>query len=186
MGVVSELHITNVLVVQVSPHCRRAVAETDAARRLMYAARAERSLPSGVSPALLSLHERRPFASTPAEIDELAAQVSDDNFRIETAEDGLHVYNRRGHHVASEPFDLFPRLGVEQDGSHAFYLGHELAKARIAWQLGKRYVQDQPLDWGCAVDRPPEDLTEFKAAGATLQAKAKARARAKAKKKQGA
>lgn len=193
MGIVSELRIGNVLVVQVSPHCRRAVAETDAARRLMYAARTEDSLPSGVSPVLLSLHDRRPFASSPDEIAELAAQVADDNYRIEVAEDGIHVYNRQGHHVVSEPFELFPRLGVEADGSHAFYLGHELAKARIAWELGKRYVQDQPLGWGCAVDRPAEDLTRFKAAGTTLQAKkaaatikAKARARATSRAKDGA
>ena len=66
----------------------------------------------------------------------------------------MHVYNRRGHHVAADPYELFPALHVEQDGSHAFYLGVELAKAQIAWQLGKRYVQDQPLGWGCAVDRP--------------------------------
>ena len=49
---------------------------------------------------------------------------------------------------ATDPFDLFPQLGVESDGSHAFYLGAELAKAEIAWQLGKRYVQDQPLRLG--------------------------------------
>jgi dihydropteroate synthase-like protein len=174
MGVVSELHIGNVLVVQVSPHCRRAVAETDAARRLMFAAREEDSLPAGISSALIGLHDRRPFTSTPEEIGELAAQVSDDNFRIEVAEDGIHVYNRQGHHVAAEPFDIFPHLQVEQDGSHAFYLGYELAKARVAWELGKRYVQDQALPWGCAVDRPQEDLTQFKQAGTTLQAKAKA------------
>lgn len=177
MGIVSELGITNVLVVQVSPHCRRAVAETDAARRLMFAAREEGSLPSGISPELLGLHDRRPFASTPAEIAELAAQVSDDNFRVEVGEDGIHVYNRQGHHIAAEPFEIFPHLAVEQDGGHAFYLGHELARARIAWELGKRYVQDQPLGWGCAVDRPHEDLTHFKQAGTTLQAKAEARAK---------
>ncbi len=35
-------------------------------------------------------------------------------------------------------------------------MGVELARAQIAWQLGKRYVQDQPLDWGCAPVRRPE------------------------------
>src|SRR5215470_3615552 len=69
------------------------------------------------------------------------------------------------------------RLAAERDGSHAFYLGYELAKAEIAWRLGKRYVQDQPLNWGCAVDRPEEDLSRFKAAGTTLVAKKKARSK---------
>jgi len=170
MGIVSELHIRNVLVVQVSPHCRRAIQETDAARRMLYAARAEESLPSGVDDSLLCLRARKPFVSTPAEIAELAREVRDDSFRIEVGEDGIHVYNRRGHRVAADPYAHFPSLGVEQDGSHAFYLGVELAKAEIAWQLGKRYVQDEPLDWGCAVDRKAEDLTRLKEAGATLQA----------------
>jgi len=177
MGIVSELRITNVLVVQVSPHCRRAVPETDAARRLMFAAREEGSLPAGVSAALLCLRDRKPLPRTDSEIAEMAAQVADDNFRIEIAADGLHVYNRQGHHIAADAFDLFPRLAVERDGSHAFYLGHELAKAEIAWQLGKRYVQDQPLDWRVAVDREPEDRSRFKEAGTTLQAKRKKRSK---------
>ena len=169
MGIVSELGIRNVLVVQVSPHCRRAVQETDAARRMMFAAREEQSLPSGIDSSLLCLHDRRPFVNTPAEIAELAAELRDDSFRVEVSDDGIHVYNRRGHHVAVDPYALFPALHVEQDGSHAFYLGVELSKAQIAWQLGKRYVQDQLLGWGCAVDPPEEDLTRLKEAGATLK-----------------
>ncbi len=177
MGIVSELHIANVLVVRVSPHCRRALEETDAARRIMFAAREEGSLPSGIGPALLCLHDRKPLLHTPAEIADMAAAIGDDNFRIELAADGLHIYNRHGHHAATDPFELFPRLAVERDGGHAFYLGYELAKAEIAWRLGKRYVQDQPLNWGCAVDRPEEDLSRFKAAGTTLAAKRKARSK---------
>jgi dihydropteroate synthase len=170
MGIVSELTIRSVLVVQVSPHCRRAIRETDAARRMLFAARAEDSLPSGIDDSLLCLRARKPFVNTPAEVAELAREVRDDSFRIEVAEDGIHVYNRRGHRIAADPYAHFPSLGVEQDGSHAFYLGVELAKAELAWQLGKRYVQDEPLDWGCAVDRRTEDLTRLKEAGATLQA----------------
>jgi hypothetical protein len=34
------------------------------------------------------------------------------------------------------------------DSSHAFYLGFELAKAMTALTLGKRYEQDEPLQWG--------------------------------------
>ena len=168
MGIVSELHITNVLIVQVSPHCRRAVRETDAARRLMFAARDEGSLPSGLGGALLCLRDRKPFPNSPAEIAETAAMVTDDSFRVEAGPDGVHVYNRQGHHVAGDPFALYPHLGVEDDGGHAFYLGVETAKAHIAWQLGKRYVQDEPLAWGCAVDRPADDPLRHKAAGTTL------------------
>jgi len=168
MGIVSELAITNVLVVQVSPHCRRAVAETDWARRIMHAAHEAGSLPIGIAPALLTVHDRKPFPDSPADIQELAAMIGDDNFRIAVAEDGIHIYNRQGHRIATDPFQLFPHLGVESDGSHAFYLGAETAKAEIAWKLGKRYVQDQPLRWGVAVEEPDEDLLKLKRAGTTL------------------
>jgi hypothetical protein len=173
MGLASELHIRNVLVVQVSPHCRRAVRETDVARRMLFAAREDGSLPQGYDPSLLCLRDRKPFPNSPEEVLENAAPVSDRNFRIEIAEDGIHIYNRDGHHLAGDPFELFPKLGVEQDGSHAFYLGVELARAQIAWQLGKRYAQDNELRWGCAVDRPDDDATRFTSAGTTLPARHK-------------
>ena len=170
LGICSELHIRNLLVVQVSPHTRRTVQEHDAARRIMFAAREDASLPKDYGTALLALHERKPFPYSPAEIAELAAQVRDDNFRIEIAEDGIHVYRRGGHHIAQDAMSLFDKLGVATDGAHAFYLGTELMRAEIAWRLGKRYAQDEPLDWGCAVDRPKdEDLTRLRAAGHTLR-----------------
>jgi dihydropteroate synthase-like protein len=169
LGICSELHIRNLLVVQVSPHTRRTIQEHDAARRIMFAAREDASLPKDYGAALLVLHDRKPFPYSPAEIAELAAQVKDDNFRIEIAEDGIHVYNRGRHEVAQDAFALFGKLGVEKDGAHAFYLGAELMRAEIAWRLGKRYAQDEPLDWGSAVDRPQEDLTRLREAGHTLR-----------------
>jgi dihydropteroate synthase len=171
IGICSELEIRNVLIVQVSPHTRRTTQEHDAARRMMFAARADASLPRDYTGALLSLHAKQPFPNSPQEIAELARQVRDDNYRVEAAEDGIHIYNRHGHFIARDPFDLYPRLGVEQDGGHAFYLGVECARAEIACQLGKRYAQDTPLGWGVAADAPvPEDLTQFKEAGTTLHA----------------
>jgi dihydropteroate synthase-like protein len=173
LGIASELHIRNVLVVQVSPHTRRTVEEHDLARRIMYASRADNDLPKDYADGLLCLHSRRPFPQTPDEIAEAAGEVRDKNFRIEIAEDGIHVYNRDGHHVAKDAFDLFPKLGVEKDGAHAFYLGAELARAEIAYRLAKRYAQDEPLDWGVAADAPADDKTRLKEAGHTLIAKRK-------------
>src|SRR5215468_2508473 len=172
LGICSELAIRNLLVVQVSPHTRRTIQEHDAARRIMFAARADASLPKDYGNALLALHERKPFPYSPAEIAELAGLVKDDNFRIEVADDGIHVYNRHGHHVAPDAMSLYPKLGVKADGAHAFYLGTELMKAEIAWRLGKRYVQDVPLAWGCAVDRPSDDPTRLSDIGPTLQSPA--------------
>jgi dihydropteroate synthase-like protein len=173
LGIASELHIKNVLVVQVSPHTRRTVEEHDLARRIMYASREENDLPKDYADGLLALHSRRPFPQTSEEIAETAREVRDKNFRIEIAEDGIHIYNRDGHHVAQDAFDLFPTLGVEKDGAHAFYLGAELAKAEIAFRLAKRYAQDGPLDWGVAADAPVEDKTRLREAGHTLIAKRK-------------
>ncbi len=172
LGICSELHIRNLLVVQVSPHTRRTIQEHDAARRIMFAARADGSLPKHYGNALLSLHDRRPFPNTPGEIVELAAQVRDDNFRIEVADDGIHVYNRHGHHIAQDAMSLYPKLGVAADGAHAFYLGTELMKAEIAWRLGKRYAQDAPLNWGAATDLPDEDLTAPHPVGPTRRSPA--------------
>ena len=173
LGIASELHIKNVLVVQVSPHTRRTIEEHDLARRIMFASRAEHELPKDYADGLLALHSRRPFPQSVEEIAQAASEVRDRNFRIEIAEDGIHVYNRDGHHVAQDAFALYEKLGVDSDGPHAFYLGAELARAEIAWRLGKRYAQDEPLEWGVAADAPVDDRTRLKEAGHTLLAKKK-------------
>jgi dihydropteroate synthase-like protein len=170
LGIASELEIRNALIVQVSPHTRTTVAEHDAARRILFAAHQDAALPKGYGEMLLGLHDRLPFASTPAEIDALADAVRDRNYRIEVAEDGIHVFNKDGHHVVTDAFDAFPKLGVEADGAHAFYLGAELARAEIAWRLGKRYAQDEGLDFGVAAPRPRGDETRLQEAGHTLRA----------------
>jgi hypothetical protein len=40
-------------------------------------------------------------------------------------------------------------------------LGVELARAQIAWQLKKRYSQDEELQWGCCT---PKKVTEGRVA----------------------
>jgi len=172
LGICSELGVANVLAVHVSPHTRRTIQEHDAARRIMHAAAADASLPRGYGRALMQIHDKKPFPYSSREIAESAAQVKDKNYRIEAAEDGIHIYNSAGHFVAADAFALFDKLGVETDGAHAFYLGAELMKAEIAFQLGKRYAQDEPLDWGCATDRRAEDRTRLSEAGHTLRARA--------------
>ena len=64
---------------------------------------------------------------------------------------------------------LFPRLNVEHDGGHAFYLGAELMKAELAFKLGKRYQQDEPLEFGVALDRDVEETTRVKKIGHTMR-----------------
>ena len=170
-GLCSELEIRNVLTVQVSPHTRRTIEEHDAARRLMFAALTDGALPKGYDSGLLALHDLAPYPLSRDDIAGLAAEVRDANFRIAAAADGIHIYNRDGHHVSRDAFSLFPKLSVAADGAHAFYLGAELAKAEIAFALGKRYTQDEPLDWGCAADKEEEAKDRLREAGHTLRAK---------------
>jgi len=168
MGLISELRIGALLTTEVSPHARRAVREADIARRMMFGSRADNSLPRGYTSELMAVHARQPFPDAPDEIEETAKAIKDPSYRVQVSQDGIHVYNRDGHHVARDPFDVWPNLGLEADGGHAFYMGVETARAQIAWQLGKRYVQDEELDWGCAVDRQPDDKLGHCAPGTTL------------------
>jgi dihydropteroate synthase-like protein len=152
LGICSELNINHILATQVSAHACRALKEADLARRIMYAAQQNNTLPKHIHPGLMGLHEPAPFPYQIEEIQEFAAQVTDPSFRIQTSAEGVHIYNRDGLHTALNPFDLYPQLKVETDGSHAFYLGVQLARAQIAWQLGKRFTQDQDLKWGVAAE----------------------------------
>lgn len=170
-GLCSELGVRNVLTVHVSPHTVRTVEEHDIARRILFAARSDGALPRGYDAGLLQVHDRKPYAASLDDIAALAADVRDANFRIMTAEDGIHIFNSKGHAVAIDAFELFPGLGVENDGAHAFYLGAELMKAEIAWRLGKRYAQDEPLAWGVAAPAPEADRTRLAEAGHTLRSK---------------
>lgn len=173
LGICSELNINQILATEVSRHACRAVKEADLARRIMSAAKEQNSLPKHIDPGLMAVHEPSPFLNTEAEIRELAGMITDPSYRIQTSAEGVHIFNRDGLYSATDPFELYPKLGVENDGGHAFYLGVELARAEIAWQLGKRYHQDQALTWGCAVESAERtvDLHTFKPAGTTLQKK---------------
>lgn len=149
-GVISELNINAVLATSVSPHAAEAIAEADIARRVMYRASQDKRLPRGYSSGLLGLHDRKPFPYSTEEIMDLASQIKDPSFRVMVSEQGVHVYNRDGIQHGTDPFSFYAGLNLQNDASHAFYLGVELARAQIAWQLKKRYVQDEMLEWGVA------------------------------------
>jgi len=188
-GLISEMELNAVLTTEVSPHCRSAVREADIARRMMYAAKKDSSLPKGLDSSLTGLHSRKPFPYTAEEIHEFYQDVSDPSYRVQVSEEGIHVYNRDDIQSDTNPFSLFHKLNqLQDDAPHAFYMGVELAKAQIAWQLGKPYMQDEDLDWGAAVLNKTEqekdrdsraahsmkelekESAEVKAEGSTLKA----------------
>jgi dihydropteroate synthase-like protein len=152
-GIISELDINAVLTTAVSPHARRAVAEANIARRLMFAAKADGALPRGYTAALMTAHDKKPFPQNLDDVKAVAAKVRDPNFRVQITAEGVHVFNRDGFWSDPNPFRIYPNLQLDGDGSHAFYMGVELARAQIAWQLGKRYAQDNALDWQIANGR---------------------------------
>ena len=161
-GIISELNIDAVLTTSVSAHAMNAIAEADIARRVNFRAKQDDRLPRGYSNCLLGLHDRKPFSYNNQEIADFAAQIKDPSFRIMVSEDGVHVYNRDGLLQAIDPFKFYPNLKVENDASHAFYLGVELARAQIAWQLKKRYVQDEELNWGIALENTGQNTEDRK------------------------
>lgn len=168
LGIASELDASALLTTEVSPHARSAVREADLARRMMFAAKRDGNLPRRYHPGLMALRDRKPFPHTREEIETTARAITDPSFRIQLSEQGIHVFNRDGFHTARDPFDLYPDLQVETDGGHAFYLGVELGRAQIAWQLGKRYLQDNELSWGVAVPEPETNLDTDTQPGSTL------------------
>jgi len=184
LGMISELEIGHVLATEVSEHCRCAIREADLARRIMYASRIDSIPPKGYDNGLMALHERKPFPYSDEEIQEFAVNIKDPNFRIQVNDTGIHTYNRDGLHSATDPYDMYPKLNVESDGGHAFYLGVEHARAQIAWQLGKRYEQDEELDWGVAVLKEKQDLSQQKEAGSTMHTRKTRKDKRQNKKKQ--
>jgi dihydropteroate synthase-like protein len=147
IGFCQELGIRNVLTTAVIPWARGAVREVDVARRTMYHAHRAGVPPKHIDDRLLTVRDARPKSWTDAELRALHERITDPNYRIHTTREAIYVFNNRVFVSGTEIQPLFDQLGVE-DPRHAFYLGRELTKARLALMLGKTYVQEQPLRWG--------------------------------------
>ena len=160
MGLASELSIDAVLVVQVSGHCKNSIKETDAARKIMHFSKENKRLPFRVDNSLMTLSERKPTRKTKKEINEIRKFIKDKNFRIYLGENGVNVFNSNLHLIDVDPFKFYNGLKIEDDASHAFYMGVELARAQIAWELGKDYDQDNELQWGVASKSPVKNLNK--------------------------
>ncbi len=150
LGFCQELGIRSVLTTQVINWCRSCVRELALARRLVYHACTHRVLPKHREPDLVLLRDPRLREHGAETLADLAARITDPNFRLFAETGLLHAMNGQMHVEASDPFELFDAMLArgEIDASHAFYLGYELAKAMTALTLGKNYVQDQALRWG--------------------------------------
>ena len=168
-GIASELNINYALCTQVSEHCNKAIIEGNFARRIMYTTKTYSMPPKDISNKLLHLHERKPFPYNTKELKEMWSNVKDKNYRIYVNEERIHVFNNKNFYTEKDATEFYQYLDIKNDDGHAYYLGMELAKAHIAFQLGKRYDPDEMLKWVCSVDISEDDMMRFKTAGHTMR-----------------
>ncbi len=155
IAICEELGVGAVLTTEVINWARGAVREIDVARRLMHHAVRHRTLPKGVDDRLLTAKDPKILEYSEAELRELHAAVKDPNFRIFTDRDTITVFNDEIFIRGTDIQQIFSQLGVDE-GTHAFYLGRELMKAKLAITLGKTYRQEGALNWGYLT--PPDDV----------------------------
>ncbi len=155
VAICEEVGVRAVLTTEVIPWARGAVREIDVARRLMHHAVRHRTLPKGVDDRLLTVKDPRILEYSEAELRQLHAAVTDPNFRIFTDREVITVFNHEIFVRGTDIQEIFSRLGVDE-ATHAFYLGRELMKARLAITLGKTYRQEGALAWGYLT--PPDDV----------------------------
>lgn len=150
-GFCQELGVRSVLTTEVINWARSSVMEFDLARRLVYHAVREKVLPKRLEPNLILLRDPKIYEQGDEVLAELAARVTDRNYRIFAERGEIHVLNGSVYFCGTDPFELFERMAAvdpKLDNAHAFYLGYEFAKAVTALTLGKNYTQDQALRWG--------------------------------------
>ncbi len=154
IAICEELGVRAVLTTEVIPWARGVVREVDIARRLMHHAVTRQTLPKGVDDRLVTLKDPTVRGYPEAELRELQARVTDPNYRIFADRDVITVFNDEIFVRGTDIHEIFAQLGVEE-ATHAFYLGRELMKARLALTLGKNYCQEGALEWGYLT--PPDD-----------------------------
>jgi dihydropteroate synthase-like protein len=155
MAIAQETGVRAVLTTEVIPWARGSVREIDVARRLMFHAVRHRTLPKNVDDRLVTVKDPQILEYDEAELRRLQAAVKDANFRIFTDRSTITVFNNELFVRGTDIQEIFAQLGVEE-ATHAFYLGRELAKARLAITLGKTYRQEGALSWGYLT--PPDDV----------------------------
>jgi dihydropteroate synthase len=155
LAIAQETGVRAVLTTEVIPWARGAVREIDIARRLMYHAVHHRTLPKNVDDRLVTVKDPVILEYDEAELRQLQAAVKDPNFRIFTDRTTITVFNSELFVRGTDIQEIFAQLGVDE-ATHAFYLGRELARAKLAITLGKTYRQEGALAWGYLT--PPDDV----------------------------
>jgi dihydropteroate synthase len=157
LAICQETGVRAVLTTEVIPWARGAVREVDIARRLMHYAVHQRTLPKHVDDRLVTVKDPEILEYSEPELREIQRAVTDANFRIFTDRSTITVFNSELFVRGTDIQAIFAQLGVAE-ATHAFYLGRELARAKLAITLGKTYRQEGALQWGYLT--PPDDRNE--------------------------
>ena len=155
IAICQELGVRAVLTTEVIPWAHGSVREIDIARRLMHHAVTKKIPPKRVDDRLVTIKDPKILEYGEAELRALQSRITDPNFRIFTDRSTITVLNRDLFVRGTEIQEIFAQLGVDEP-THAFYLGKELAKAKLAITLGKTYRQEGSLSWGYLT--PPDDV----------------------------
>ena len=152
LGFCEELNIGSVLTTQVINWASSSVKECEIGRRLVNYACTNKVPPKNLSTEMVVLRDSLLPKFTEEQITQLATSIKDNNYRVLTDDDSIHLLGSGQQFTGSDPFELFDQLMATEpknvDASHAFYLGYEMCKAMTAMTLGKNYTQDEALDWG--------------------------------------
>ena len=152
-GISTELNISLLLTTEVSPKCRGGIKELRRALDMMFF-----DVPKDLGFDLLILKEKRSESidyevkSPVIEAREKEVKIEDVYFRIFTKAGGIWVIAHRGTEqiltiVGEEPNAIIDTIleHFQISPRHAFYLGRELERAKIALKLKRSYVQEGEL-----------------------------------------
>ncbi len=146
VGIAAELRINYLHTTEVSYRARGAIREVDLARQLINKAMREERMPKHLDYSMLTIKDYKGNSFDKEELVEMQKAITDRHYRIFVG-DKIYVFNKSVFCEGSSAQGIFSKLEVK-DLAHAFYLGRELEKAETALYLRKRYVQDNPLNWG--------------------------------------
>jgi dihydropteroate synthase-like protein len=155
LAICEEVGVRAVLTTEVISWARGSVREIDIGRRLMHYAIRHQAVPKGVDDRLITVKDPVILEYSESELRQLQAAVRDPNFRIFTDRETITVFNSEQFVRGTDIQIIFNQLGIDEP-THAFYLGRELMKAKLAITLGKTYRQEGALSWGYLT--PPDDV----------------------------
>jgi hypothetical protein len=112
-----------------------------------------------VDSRLLTAKDPSVAAFSEAELREMQSRITDPDYRIFADHERIHVFNAQRFVSGTDISEIFAQLDVEE-ATHAFYLGKELTKARLAVLLGKTYRQEGELAWGYLTPPEPDDAAQ--------------------------